>query len=457
MIKKQLYTFITMAAIVCCLPACKKSKSDTIVPVPDDAVTYELSTAIFPNPERGFIHTYPVFSEGASLNASLLATLRSQNVSMVLRLFYLDAFKDKALSQAQLTLIQTDLDKIRTAGIKAILRFAYTDDMAGADAPLAIIQQHLDQLQPIFNSNQDVIAFVQAGFIGAWGEWHSSSNGLATTSNQRAVLNKLLSVLPAAIMVQVRTPGYKQAIFNTTTPVDAAVAYTAEASARVGHHNDCFLTGGTDYGTYNNVAAEKQYISTEAAFVPTGGETCPPSAGYDPSCNEGRNEMKLLKWTYLNLDWYGPTIAAWKSAGCYNEFQTNLGYRLALVSTKMDKQATVNGSIAINIQIANKGYAPLYHQKNTYLVFKNKATGAYYEKELTADLRLCKPAANLTISQNVSLGSLPAGEYAIYLRVADKAPTLKNRIEYAVQFANTGVWVEENAGMNYLKQTLTIK
>lgn len=453
--KNRIYNILFAVALLISFSSCKKTKTDYVPPV-EDGVNYEVSTAVFPNPERGFIHTYIVYSGGEGLNETSLAALRTQNVSMILRFFYLDAFKDKAIDDAELALIQNDLNKIRNAGLKAILRFAYTDDMNKADAPLAIVQQHLDQLKPVFETNKDVIAFVQAGFIGAWGEWHSSSNGLATTENEKTILEKLLSVLPADIMVQVRTPVAKQSIFNTTTPVSADIAYSAQSRARVGHHNDCFLTGGTDYGTYNDVTAEKQYISNEALYVPTGGETCPPSPGYDPTCTEGRNEMKFLKWTYLNLDWYPATINGWKNSGCFDEFHTYLGYRLALVSSKITSSAAAGANISVVMNITNKGYAPLYNKKNVYLVLKNKSTGTYYEKPLTADLRECKPLGTQAINETVALSGVPAGTYGLYLRIADKAESLKSRIEYAVRLANTDVWVEENNGMNDLKQTLTV-
>ena len=163
----RLYKIFFTAVVCCCITSCKKAKSDVPPPVIDDGITYEISNSIFPNPERGFIHTMDVHAEGAPLNATTLSSMRAQNVSMILRVFYLEAFKDKAISATELSLIQGDLDIIRSAGLKVILRFAYTDDMAGTDAPLAVVEQHLDQLKSIFETNKDVIAFVQAGFIGA--------------------------------------------------------------------------------------------------------------------------------------------------------------------------------------------------------------------------------------------------------------------------------------------------
>jgi Domain of unknown function (DUF4832)/Domain of unknown function (DUF4874) len=434
---------------------CKKN-TVPVGPVEPEGVTYEVSANIFPNPERGFMRTMQVYSEGTPLSLAQLQTFRSQNISLLLRVFYLEAFKNSALSAAQLNLIQTDLDKVRQAGLKAILRFGYTDNISGTDAPFTIISQHIDQLRPIFQNNQDIISFVQAGFIGAWGEWHSSSNGLSTTENRRLVLNKLLEALPQGIMVQVRTPGYKQDLFNTALPVTSDIAWSADNRARVGHHNDCFLTGGSDYGTYNNIVAEKQYISNEAMFVPTGGETCPPTAGFDPSCSAGRNEMKLLKWTYLNLDYYPATINGWKNSGCFDEFQTYLGYRLALVSALFPSTAMAGSNLAVKMDLTNRGYAPMYNKKITWLVLKNQATGTYYEKQLAIDLRECKPSATLSVDESVSLSGIPAGTYSLYLRVADQAPSLKPRIEYSVRLANTDGWVEDNGGMNNFKQQITI-
>ena len=451
----QVYKIVWGSLLLCCFLGCKRTEAGD--DAADDTTKYEISNAIFPNPERGFIKTMSTYSEGTGLNLPQLSVLRNQNVSMILRVHYLDAFKNQAISNAALTLIQDDMDKIRNAGLKVILRFAYTDDMEGTDAPYSVIEQHLDQLKPLFENNKDVIAFMQAGFIGAWGEWHSSSNGLATIENERKVLNKILSVLPPGIMVQVRTPSVKQQIFENAAPINSGIAYSNNNRARVGHHNDCFLSGGTDYGTYSNVEAEKQYISDEALFVPTGGETCPPTGGYDPTCAEGRKEMKLLKWTYLNLDWYPATINEWKASGCFDEFQTYLGYRLALADARFPIQVTANSSLPVNINIINKGYAPLYNKKNAFLILKNKATSEYYEKLLAADLRACKPAGTLNINETISVAGIPEGNYDLCLRITDQADNLKTRIEYSIRLANTNVWTEDNNGMNNLNQQLTIK
>jgi hypothetical protein len=446
---------IFIPVLLCFCIACGKNKANTSDKTKQ--IQYELSNDIFPNPERGFIHNVETHSEGESLNQEMLASLKNENVSMILRLYYLENFKDKPISSAELLLIKSDMQKLRDAGVKCVLRFAYTNDMSKSDAPYSIISQHLDQLKTVFEENKDVIAFVQAGLIGAWGEWHSSSNGLATIENEKKVLDKLLSVLPAEIMIQVRTPGQKQQIFNTATPIDSSIGYTAEMRARVGHHNDCFMASVDDYGTYTNVQADKEYISKEGLFVPTGGETCPPDPpSSSPGCPQATATMKLLRWTYLNLDWYKPIIDAWKTAGCFDELQRNLGYRLALESASFPDHLAVNQDIPINIKITNKGYAPLYNSKVTTLILKNKTSGDIREIELPVDIRKCKPQSELKIESTAKTTGIPQGTYDLYLKISDNSVNLRNRSEYSVRLGNKNVWVPENGGMNDLQHQLII-
>ena len=250
---------LIIVVFTCCSITCGKTKANSV-----KGIQYELSNDIFPNPERGFMHLYSVSSEGDPLSEATLRSLRAEHVTIIHRMYYLEKFKDKLLSEAELKLMRTDLERVRAAGIKAILVYAYCgqNDVwnmeKGRDAPFTTIDLHLDQLKPIFEENKDVIAFVQAGFIGPWGEWHSSTNGLETPYYMTKVLDKMLSVIPKEIMVQVRTPKFKHIIFGTTMPVDQSIAYSDEKRSRVGHYNDCFMASADDYGTYTNVQVEKK-------------------------------------------------------------------------------------------------------------------------------------------------------------------------------------------------------
>jgi len=165
--------------------------------------------------------------------------------------------------------------------------------------------------------------------------------------------------------------------------------------------------------------------------------------------------MQLLKWTYLNLDWYQPVLEAWRQSGCFEEFRRNLGYRLALMNAKLPKQGVADQDYSVEISLTNKGYAPLYNYKITNLVFKNTTTGTSYPVDLAVDLRSCKPNGVLTITKSLKLNGIPPGDYDLYLSITDRSPNLKNRIEYSVRLANTAAW-DETTGMNNLKHQVKI-
>ena len=453
--KNKFLILVLLGAIIGC--SSSSSSDDGEDPVDDSVIeiTYTASSDVISNPERGFMHSWAVTSEGATLSLVTLQSLVNENVTIILRLYYLEAFKDSDLSTAQLDLIKTDFANLREAGVKCILRFAYNSDQSETDAPLSIIESHLDQLKPIFADNADVIAFVQAGFIGSWGEWHTTTNGLTTTANKKAVVNKLLDAFPKDVKIQLRTPRYKQEVFDYTTAIGTDVGYGTSDIARVGFHNDCFLASVNDYGTYNDVTIEKNYISQEAVFVPTGGETCPPDGIPTASCATADTEMSLLKWTYLNLDYFGPVLNVWRNNSCFTDFQKELGYRLVLKSASLKKEATANSSFELNTVIDNVGFAPVYNTKNTFLVFRSVSDGTIYKKALNFDIRKVLPIVDYELKESVSLSGIPSGNYQLLLKIEDAYDTLSDRPEYSIQLANKNSW-ESSEGLNDLQHTLTI-
>ncbi|MEP3838506.1 MAG: DUF4832 domain-containing protein [Algibacter sp.] len=447
--------FFSVITCLCCSSSGNDEEEEEVIDNSTTNITYSESSSVISNPERGFMHSWSVESEGDALNLVTLQSLKNENVSIILRLYNLSSFKNSDLSEAQLTLIETDFDRLRTAGIKCVLRFAYNENQNETDAPLNIIERHLDQLKPIFTNNADIISFVQAGFIGSWGEWYYTTNNLTTLENKQAVVNKLLEVLPKEIKIQLRTPLYKQQVFSSSTSMDASVGYGTTNIARVGFHNDCFLASSNDYGTYQDVDAEKSYISEEALYVPTGGETCPPTDIPTASCLTAENEMSFLKWTYLNLDYYGPVLNVWRNNSCFLDFQRKLGYRIILKSASLSKEASISGNFELNTSLENVGFAPVYNYKNTFLVFKSETDGTIYKKALDFDIRKVKPEASYQLTELVSLSGIPAGNYELFLKIEDQFQTLADRPEYSIQLSNSNTWDATN-GMNKLLHTLII-
>ena len=120
------------------------------------------------------------------------------------------------------------------------------------------VANHARQLAPFLAANRDVIAVVQAGMIGAWGEWHSSVHGLERTDSvKRAVLEAVCRMTPAGRYVQVRVPAYKNLL-----------GVASRDYGRVSFHDDFIIIkphvwdGGLSVGTpaYRQMEAESPWL-----------------------------------------------------------------------------------------------------------------------------------------------------------------------------------------------------
>ncbi|MFN3639371.1 MAG: DUF4832 domain-containing protein [Flavobacterium sp.] len=435
-------------------------------------VNYVSSQDIFPNPERGFYR----YSEARASNYQLLNqnTLNNyrnnQNISLVFRYFYLNTFLNSDISTTYLNNMQTDFNRLRNAGLKCVIRFAYSDNQNASqlDASKSRMLSHIAQLKPIIEANIDVIAVVQAGFIGAWGEWYYTSQAEfggwgfnqtnLTTSNynhRRELVDALMNAVPSNRMIQIRYPRMKQMMYNTTTPLPPSQAFTNNNLARLGHHNDCFLSSPNDVGTYSNVGLEYPYLEQETRFLPMGGESC---AVYEPrtNCTTAIFEMSKFHWSYLNLDYYPAVIQNFQQNACFEEMQRKLGYRFELQQAQLPQSANQGGQLNVQISINNSGFAAPYNDRTAYIVLKNLSNNEVFSFPLDADPRTWLGPDVITINEQIQVPSdLPTGTYKMYLHLPDASAGIASRPEYAIRFANQNIW-ESSTGYNSLNHNIII-
>lgn len=393
----------------------------------------------FPNPERGLYRQFTSQAESDPLNLEDLQTLRDENMSLLLRMYYLKTFRDRPLSETQLEMIRKDFAVIREAGVKCILRFAYSQGIGEPDAPLDVVLGHMDQLTPILRENADVIAVAQAGLIGAWGEWHASTNDLMQPDNARKIVFTWLDVLPAQRMVQVRTPRQKWMILDSQTPLEAAGAWADTPAARIGHHNDCFLSSPNDVGTYDNIEAEKTYLQAETRYVPMGGETCAQAAFSEP--DNARDEMARLHFSYLNLGYHPDVINAWRGNGFLDEVKRRLGYRLNLGSIEYAESVSRGAELPISLTLSNTGFAAPYNPRHVELILVANDGLAEHHTTLPDDPRTWLPGNAIHINASIRIPETATpGRYKLLLALPDPEPTLADRPEYAIRLANPGLW-----------------
>ena len=436
------------------------------------SVTYTASSAVISNPERGFYKYSSAHSDSYSvLNQTTLNNYRlNNNITLLYRYFYLEAFTTAPISASYLANMQTDFDRVRNAGMKIIIRFAYSDDENAEprDAKKATMLSHINQLKPILIANSDVISVVQAGFIGTWGEWYYTSqsefggsgyNGGSTTSanmnHRKDILTAILAAVPVGRQVMVRKPSFKQDMYDTSNALTTAQAFNGSALARIAHHNDCFLASDNDYGTYDNPATDYPYLAQETKFLAMGGETCELNAPRT-DCTNAVAEMAQLHWSFLNSDYNVSVLNNLTEEGCMTDITKKLGYRFELKTGTFPQTAVAGSTMSVTIKVKNVGFASPFNQRTLYMVLKNTVTNQVYSVPMAADPRFWLGPNEITITENIQLPStLSAGSYKLYLHLPDAAASLSMRPEYAVRFANESTW-ESTTGFNNLNHTISV-
>ena len=362
---------------------------------------------------------------------------------------YLSEYADKPIPAEKIDLLQQSLNQLRRHGLKALLRFAYEKDMNVKYGPKPDwIVRHIEQLQPVLRKNADVIFVFQAGFIGAWGEWHSATHIPQDDYASRAlVVKRLLEALPEDRMLQVRVPRYKrlvlgQPILAAYQEVTPKTAFGNSPAARIGFHNDGFLAGPTHGGTWPEPPRfgkpgnpEYDYMTRESAYVPVDGELFWSDQGFDGKAAGGKGVDGLNSAVHLREHHYSSfslahsyseregraySIDRWLGnlvdpealrkgkmpiADGYFEdglgrpvtrtqfeyIQDHLGYRLELQAASFPSRIKRGDEFGVMVQLINRGFATLYNPRPVYLTLID-ADGKVREQLRTeADPRSWQP------------------------------------------------------------------
>ena len=429
-----------LAALAISSVAVGAASTVTAAPLPVTH-TYAASSASIANPGRGMFHYTETHARAdgsgyTPLDASTLSSWRtSEAVTLVYRIFYLERFTGTDVIDAgYLSQVRADLGTARAAGVKLVVRFAYTQD-SSQDAPAARVVAHIRQLAPALNDNADIIAAVQAGFVGQWGEWYYSANfasdpqrpwvlSAADWQARGSVLNALLDNTSGSIFVQVRYPSIKQQLL--------AGAPTARA-ARVGIHDDCFLASADDYGTFAT-SSDYAWLQQQTLTVPMGGETCQVS-GTRSQWPSASADLAAYHWTYLNADYQPDVLASW--GGGLDEARRRLGYRLRLTQVTVPTTAVAGRPFELTVALANDGYAAPVQARPVRLVFQD-ASGRF-TTAVPVDVRTVAAGQTTTFTVRATAPSR-TGTYALSLALPDPSSRLAGLPAYSVQLANVGTW-----------------
>jgi hypothetical protein len=407
-------------------------------PPPTITQTFSATTADFPNPERGF-YGWSGADFVTRYEASSVKVTSDAGMRLLLALVQLDNFRGSDLSADWLRALDASFAKVRAAGMKVTLAVSYDFTAGGKDATAAQIKRHLEQLKPVLAANADVIPYMRAGFIGAWGEWHSSQSGNSCGYNSPAnitcevadanrviVRDALFANVPSTTQIGFRYPPDLQKWYPSP-----------QQQSRAGMHNDCFLAGPTDTGTYSEpgTRAYAQALSENAAF---GGETC--NAGKPPrdTCADILSEGAQYHVAWLNINYAPSFITAWKAGGCFNEVSRSIGYRLQLDGIAHAASVARGNSLPVTVDLRNVGWARIFSDRPLVVTLKHVTSGHTITAAASNLRELSSQAtASTRVTVNVAIpNSAPTGDYEIALSAPDVFAALANDARFAVRFAN---------------------
>ena len=425
------------------------------------------------NPERGLIEwAGDLLENGRREWLDQLVATADSNFSMVrwstnLGLHgYLDSstIPDKALHR-----LSDNLMHVRRYGLKAVVRFMYSFPIGSQDyrnpahPPLERMLSHIKQLGLVLQAHRGLIAFADAGFIGPWGEWHST-NLLDTPGPRTRIKDQLLAWFPGTVLF--RLPRHVREWYGDSILSEDG---GSEEGRRIGLHNDSILSlqihNGNTWRTANfhgsntlaNEADDRLYARRLSRYRPYGGEVAPDDpAPYilkmsDPA-EHATQDLRLHHFQFLNTG-RGlndlRTIFDARDPLFFSTWIRQLGYRFVLIEASCDKTIEPHQPFRLNLTLRNEGASRIMHRRPLQIRFlpvspEGNAKGAPYDLVLTAvqpwnwapSLARDHFIIESTLISPASLLALPSGDYKLGLRIPDPDPKLAGDSRYNVRLAN---------------------
>ena len=441
---------LAAAALALCV-SCNKDggKTDEYAGLAHE--TYVETDDVFPNPERGFysVKSYHSASD-APFTARSVETQRTLNRTIFYMGYYPKDYMEGDIAEDFLNLMRSNMQVLREAGAKCVLRFAYSDSETERpwDPKPEIVQRHIQNITPILQEYGDVIMVFQAGFVGVWGEWYYTENFVSNPNTpekhalRKEVTDAMLAALPVDRQIALRTPMFARMMYadSYTDTLTIAKAHDGSNRSRISAFNDCFGASSNDTGTFSGDQT-REFWKADTRYVFMGGETCGLSQYC--TCEVSLKDMEDYHWTYLNSEYHGKVLNRWKTDGCMPEIERRLGYRFALTDVYNDKAAVAGQDFRVVLKLKNSGFSAPVNPRAVELVLVdgNGKKTVYEQSDL--DPRYWFAGETVTIDRLVKIPADASGECTLYLNLPDPKPTLHDNPMFSIRLANENVWDEE--------------
>ncbi len=453
----------------------------------DSGISYQETVETINNPGAGYTQTvWAVCKPGST---------PTYNPTGNITLFFIDigAFSsgindsgvDYDLDEEFFKAWRTTFDNARKNGCMIALRFRY--DANGKDNPepstFDWVLKHINQVKEsgILEEYKDIIAFVESGFVGKWGEQHG---GKYTSVDYKAqVLDALLKCVPSPIPVTVRTPD----IFAKWVGIERKdlASYQCEPdseAARVGLYDDGYMGSDSDLGTYSNREIETTWLGNQTITSYFGGEfsgnlswaqkydTYLPENAITEMYNthlsyinsniyqlykdytfDASNDISEVKYqpfhdsenletTFDHSAYYGQTV--------FQFIRDHIGYRFVFRKSELSDTVSQGGNLNIHFKVENTGFAnPIPKQKAELILERD---GKFMKTEI--DINSNSWRSCTVADENISVklpDSFPVGEWNAYIKLSEGNNSIDQMNLRSVRFANENVW-NAAIGANYL-------
>lgn len=314
--------------------------------------------------------------------------------------------------------------------------FKYNTDYGKGFSPdynqTALIRNHerlIAALAKRYN-NDPLIAFIQLGSLGHWGEWHTRNDEQARIPfPKRAVSDQyaghyvkyftkklLLMRRPHAIAAKFRLGLYNDAFGKRDATVDGFLSW--------------YTKGYTSWLTKEKEPAMPNFWTK----APSGGEFADEKKYLrDASIEETLRQAKLT-----HVSWMGPNAPSHEEQG--GELQANIdrflktiGYRFVITKESHEAEAEAGSLLNVMIDVSNRGVAPFYFLWPVELTLTDMNGQIVATAMPDIDIRKWLPGAHKGTAQLNIPEHLPSGEYTVNAAILDPESG-----KPGVEFANAG-------------------
>lgn len=354
---------------------------------------------------------------------------------------------------------RTTFENCRKNGCMIALRFRY--DANGKDKPepatFEKVLKHISQIKDsgILEEYKDIIACVESGFVGKWGEQHG---GKYTSVEYKAqLLDAMLDCVPSPIPVTVRTPD----IFAEWAGIERKDLADYQASGeelRVGLYNDGYMGSDSDLGTFADRAVETAWLSKQTLTSYYGGEfsgNLDWAKKYDTYLPENAiPEMYKTHLSYINgnifklyqdytfgeqYDVENVDNSAYYGQNVFQFIRDHIGYRFVLRKSELSPSVKQGGELSLHFNVENTGFANIIPEAEAEIILEQNGNFI----RTSTDINPNEWYSCTTTEEFLDLklpDSLPEGDWNAYLKISFGNNTADQINLRSVQFANEGVW-----------------